>query len=346
MKSGNRRFSILLVGLLFLLSGCFVACDLLVPASSSLIPPPQVQPSDATEGQPHKQLLPPEETASGDEWNTVDTFIGEGSDITKPFHISGAKWRINWAIDAKYPEYAVFDLFVYPESIRGTLTARISPSGDVTHDTNYIYEGGQDYYLKVVAANLRGWVITVEDYTVEAFLSPVQITRIYYKGQDTRESRKLYPMAEADEYVEIKNQSDLCQDIGGWVLKNATKGFPSFTFPALFPGSKHYCIPGFESTPGESDLECCTPDNRVHPGEIHPEYCSPLVYCVLNPHHSIRVYTGETHPESGGFCFQYYPGDIWNNETPDEAVLYDCGGREISRRSYVISTSSEVAAGK
>jgi len=137
-----------------------------------------------------------------------------------------------------------------------------------------------------------------------------------------------YPILEADEYVEIQNQSDLWQDIGGWVLKNITKGYPSFIFPAFSAGSSEYC-----------DLPSC-----VHPGEIHPEHCAPPSRCFIAPHHSIRVYTGEVHPESGGFRFHYPPGDIWDDERPDIAALYDCLGHEVSRRSYIIPAEGEVLA--
>jgi len=39
---------------------------------------------------------------------------------------------------------------------------------------------------------------------------------------------------EADEYVEITNLSDQHQVMGGWVLKNITKGNPVFIFPDNF----------------------------------------------------------------------------------------------------------------
>ncbi len=64
------------------------------------------------------------------------------------------------------------------------LTKRISYSKDVSGDTVYIDEGGRDYYLKVISANLAKWTITVEDYASESPSQPVQITNIHYKGMD------------------------------------------------------------------------------------------------------------------------------------------------------------------
>ncbi len=54
---------------------------------------------------------------------------------------------------------------------------------------------------------------------------------------------------------------------------------------------------------------------------------------VLAPNESIRVYTNEYHPEWGGFSFDSGKA-VWNNSSPDTAVLRDSSGQEISRKSY------------
>lgn len=109
--------------------------------------------------------------------------------------------------------------------------------------------------------------------------SNVQITYIFYDG--------LVYRVESDEYVEITNLGDTPQDLGGWVLKDISEGYPSFTFPS----------------------------------------------CVLAPGESTRVYTNEVHPEWGGFSFGYGKA-IWNNKDPDIAALYNAQGQEVSRKSY------------
>lgn len=48
---------------------------------------------------------------------------------------------------------------------------------------------------------------------------------------------------------------------------------------------------------------------------------------------SIRVYTNEIHPESGGFTFGR-GGAIWANDGSDEAGLFDAGGSLVSQKSY------------
>ena len=74
--------------------------------------------------------------------------------------------------------------------------------------------------------------------------SDIRITSIFYDGQVYR--------VESDEYVEIVNMGTHSQDLAGWVLKDISEGYPSFTFP-------HYIL---------------EPEDfiRVYTNEIHPEY--------------------------------------------------------------------------
>jgi len=264
-------------------------------------------------------LPPVDEVAGGDEWNTIETFTGEGDEITPPFHISGTEWRITLTADAEYPEYAVLHVLVYPEGTHSICTKRISYSGGSGGDTVYICEGGQDYYIEVIAANLRSWTIRVENYGTRVSLSPVQITHIHYEGTVyPPEAGRCLESGEFDEYVVIKNLGDCVQDISGWVLKNATKGYPSFTFPSVYLPPA-WTITVYTSFP-------------VPPGQIVEAY----EYLVLDPSPSggfWRMY--ELYP----LRFDYPPGDIWDNEEPDTAVLYNAQGEEVSRKSYTIPTA-------
>jgi hypothetical protein len=300
-----------------------MACGVVAPGPS--VTEPATQPPTDVESQTPPEVSPPEQTADEVEWRAVQIFAGKESETTSPFYISGTEWRIFWTAEAQSSEYAVFDVFVYPQDKEGVLTKRISYSGDTSSDTVYIYEGGCDYYLKVIAANLNNWTITVEDYEKQGFDCPVRITKINYKGKDYTRTLELgHSIVEFDEYVEIKNESDTPQNIAGWMLKNITKGAPEFVFPPLLPCSCEFY----------TDFEDCV------------EKCYTPHPCVIEPHESIRVYTGEVRYESGGFNFNYLPGDVWNNEIPDTAVLYNPEGQEVSRRSYVISTDENFASDK
>jgi hypothetical protein len=307
------------IGLALLVASSIVACSSIT--SSAPVAKPKTQPPATVENQ-QPAAVPPSE-ASGNEagWTAVKSFIGKDDQTTPAFRISGSKWRIIWTIEAQYPQYAVFDVLVYPQDNLAMLTKRISYSKDVSGDTVYIDEGGRDYYLKVISANLAKWTITVEDYASGSPSQPVQITNIHYKGSDYDNSVAAgHEIVEWDEYVEIKNLSDSPQNVAGWTLKNITKGAPTFLFPTFTPCSCSYY---------GNWSECV-------------ENCYPPRHCSIEPRKSIRVYTGEPQWESGGYCFYYFPGDIWNNETPDTAVLYNAGGQEVSRKSYIIPTNNTV----
>jgi len=65
--------------------------------------------------------------------------------------------------------------------------------------------------------------------------------------------------------------------------------------------------------------------------EGYPSFTFPTY--VLQPGESIRVYTNEIHPEYGGFSFGSGKA-VWNNSSPDTAVLYNAQIQEVSRKSY------------
>jgi FlaG/FlaF family flagellin (archaellin) len=72
----------------------------------------------------------------------------------------------------------------------------------------------------------------------------VKIARVFYDG--------LVPRTESDEYVEITNLGSESVDLKGWVLKDISEGYPSFTFPS-------YLLQSGKSI-------------RVYTNEVHPEY--------------------------------------------------------------------------
>ena len=302
-----------------------LACSFIPACGQSVKTPATTQPPTQVENETPAETPTPEETKTEEGWSTVKTFTDIESSTTAPFNISGTEWRIVWTIDTQNSEYAVFDILVYQQDKPGIITKKISYSKGTPDDTVYIYAGGGDYYLKILAANLGKWTVTVEERIDHKIASPVQITYIYYKGLDFYGSTETgQDIVESDEYVEIKNLSDSPQNISGWVLKNLTKGEPAFVFPTFKPCSCEWF---------ENWTECI-------------EECYPPGPCIIEPRESIRVYTGEAYPESGGYCFYYAPGNVWNNEVPDTAVLYNGEGQEVSRKSYVIPTKNSAASGE
>jgi hypothetical protein len=277
-------------------------------------------------------------------WKEIALFQGSDSAITEPFTILKAEWRLTWAVTVSDPEYAVFNIFVHRDNGQDMHIKKVLYSGESAGDICYFEKGDGDYYVKVIAANLDEWTIGIEVYDTQPSSSDVQITYIDYRGRNLFESLEIEnETIEADEYVEIRNTGNKPQNINGWMLKNDTRGYPTFTFSRnniqqindwfdanIDRGKPSLPVPGHSPFSTTREMDEFLEENGSS-GGMYSSF-SPN---VLAPHTAIRVYTAEFHPESGGFSFYYINGDIWNNSEPDVAVLYDSGRTEISRRSYI-----------
>lgn len=144
---------------------------------------------------------------------------------------------------------------VCPTTMTHDLTINVDGQG-TTNPSVGTYEYDSGTQVTITASPASGWgfdhwsgdtsgtsstvVITMDsDKDVTAYFeeetsigSDVQITYIFYDGD--------VPYTESDEYVEITNLGDTSQDLEGWVLKDISEGYPSFTFPSyvLAPGAK------------------------------------------------------------------------------------------------------------
>lgn len=191
MTNKAGKYAIPFIGLLFLLSTWVLACAQPAPSPPSPVPP--AQPPPAADSQPPEEPPPVVEAANGEEWNTVETFTGKGNKTIPSFRVSGTEWRITWTIDAEYPENTVLNLVIYCQDAPYAIWQTVSHSGGSGGDVTYYisYDGERDFFVKVLARNLRSWTITVEDSAAEAFLYPVQITRVNYEGRGYFESLKM-----------------------------------------------------------------------------------------------------------------------------------------------------------
>ena len=61
-----------------------------------------------------------------------------------------------------------------------------------------------------------------------------------------------------------------------------------------------------------------------------PEFTFPAY--ELQPQATVRVYTNEDHPESGGFSY-HRKSSVWNHPDPDTAALINFSGTVVSTRS-------------
>lgn len=200
----------------------------------------------------------------------------------------------------------------------------------------------------------------------------MEIMLIHHRGTLTRIGCCNPLLYERDEFVVIQNKGDTPQDITGWSLANITRGYPTFRFPPLFPclprnlpaEEEGVVVPDSTYTiiqnPAQSVTNRLSPSNDTEKptnkpvGEMDWASCSPVepmddtpmkpasgqqgrpVPCILYPGQTILVFTDEVHCPSGGFSFNWGQGNIWDNEIPDTAVLYDSDGKEVSRRSYTV----------
>ena len=306
-----RKPYMIIAVLVFILGIAATACSTPEELAPRISSPPQKTTSTNTTQLP-EQTVDTYTPIDREGWQTIQTFTGQGNLTTASFQIQGIKWRFAWSADAINPSYASFSVFVYPNKTGSLPIRQISKSQGSGSETIYMNGGSRDYYIKVIAANIKNWTITVDDYIAEnasSSVSPVQIIYIKYHGKvypPDPENGLCYTRIEPDEYVEIKNTSNQPQDIRGWVITNITKGYIKFTFPAFFP-----------SPAGE--------------------YMEPT---ILRPYETVRVYTDEIHDESGSFSFNFGTGNYWNNEVPDTAVLFNAEGKEMSRKSYIVRTEN------
>jgi len=169
----------------------------------------------------------------------ADTYVDEAKDFKVVYsHSLSGEW--DWVLGFTY----VFTHRDTPE--RGTVN--VSGEAYIVQTPEYeivVQWEGEESQAETCKQIVDSFVLLeVKPPPPPEETSNVQITRIYYDG--------LVYRVESDEYVEIRNLGDASQDLQGWVLKDISEGYPSFTFPS-------YIL-----APGESI--------RVYTNEYHPEW--------------------------------------------------------------------------
>ena len=106
-----------------------------------------------------EQLLPP---LTKGEWNKITKFMGATSKTTELFHIPNETWRIIWGYVGE--SSAVFSFFVYPEGETESYVESLSTTGANQMDETYIYVGQENFYIKLIAANIDHWSLAVETF--------------------------------------------------------------------------------------------------------------------------------------------------------------------------------------
>jgi len=246
-----------------------------------------------------------------DTWRTVQVFTGQGNDVTPSFRVSGTEWCLVWDIEPAPLPDATFRIHIFQRNKPYFLWHLISAADNGKRVFPIEAENGEEFVFKVFAPYSARWTIIVQDNYLTAPRSAIEISYIYYRGKHyTRDTANCvcYEVIEPDEYVVIRNAGEHPQRMGGWTLTNITKGYPTFTFPA-----------DFVLGPGQTVL--------ITTNEVYPDCGSWLEFGTRAPYCGKQLW----------FSFYFGPGDIWDNRTPNTAVLCDSGGKEVARKSYTVA---------
>jgi|GEM_PF-1273926 len=98
-------------------------------------------------------------------WREVAVFKGVADKTTDLFEIKGNRFRLTWNIEGAN-DLTELSIFCYPEGetkIFVGVPVHVSGSKQIS-DTTIIYSGPGKFYLVILAANLDGWQIIVEDF--------------------------------------------------------------------------------------------------------------------------------------------------------------------------------------
>ena len=134
----------LLIMLAILIGVMLTACA--APPAPSEIPTPPPPPA--------------EETAPPATFEPI-VITGSGDKTSPPFTVTTDEWVIDWSYvpDPEYPEMTVFGFFVYP---RGkTAGSVVSVSFAEESGSTYSYAGAGEYYIQVIAANIKSWEVVI-----------------------------------------------------------------------------------------------------------------------------------------------------------------------------------------
>ena len=140
----------LVLGILTILGviALIVTCSLL-PESVS-IPPSE------------NQLIPTQENVIPIPKLTFSPIVISGSDseTSPPFTVTTPEWIIDWSYVPSDPAYAIFGFFIYPRGETVNYAEAIA-FAQTTNGSSYSYAGAGQYYVKVNAANIKSWKITI-----------------------------------------------------------------------------------------------------------------------------------------------------------------------------------------
>ena len=102
------------------------------------------------------------------EWNSVKKWMDgySASMTTETFYVPSDTWRVVWAYNGP-TDMGVFGFTVYPKGETVMYTEMLLDSGRENAGITYIYDGPGEFYIKVSAANLDAWGMTITAWVPE-----------------------------------------------------------------------------------------------------------------------------------------------------------------------------------
>ncbi len=109
-------------------------------------------------------LLPLVSCASAEQDVTFESIIitGDANKTSQPFKITTKEWTADWSYVplSEYPELATFQFYIFPEGKTAMFVDSMilskGTSGSLHSDA-----GAGEYYIRVVADNLKNWEIVI-----------------------------------------------------------------------------------------------------------------------------------------------------------------------------------------
>lgn len=93
-------------------------------------------------------------------WNLVKSYTGSTYVDSPYFYIPGSEVRLNYT-NTGDPTFALFSFYLYQQG-QSAYTYALTSIPNVTGTTYAHNIASGQYYLKVGAANLKSWAITIE----------------------------------------------------------------------------------------------------------------------------------------------------------------------------------------
>ena len=104
-------------------------------------------------------------TSRAQNYQQVTTITGASDKTTNYFIIPSSEWRISWSYtpSSSGGTYAVFSVFTYPKGETAIFIDSLMKMGTTeTSGVTYVHQGNKEYYMKIGAANIDSYTITIE----------------------------------------------------------------------------------------------------------------------------------------------------------------------------------------